>query len=33
MNATLQKSLSKNIEDFLGGLAKKKQQFNSKTAV
>lgn len=33
MNNTLQKSLLKNIEDFLAGLAKKKSPFNNKTAV
>lgn len=33
MNTTLQKSLLKNIEDFLAGLAKKKLSFNNKTAV
>ena len=33
MNTTLQKSLTKNIEDFLTGLNKKKIPFNYKTAV
>jgi hypothetical protein len=33
MNNTLQKSLLRNIEDYLAGLAKKKSPFNNKTAV
>lgn len=33
MNNTLQKSLLKNIDDYVAGLAKKKLQFNNKTAV
>lgn len=33
MNTTLQKSLLKNIEEFVAGLARRKEQFNPATAV
>ena len=33
MNSTLQKSLTKNIQDYVVGLNRKKNMWNSKTAV